>query len=115
MIKVKNQAKIMEKVESIEDSLTFDPGALHEMCETARIIADEMMVDEMTRQKIRDSIAAPLTESIYDELMIHDNFDQLPNLDRMSDLIAQSLIILMPDLIKRVFQRELGVPRDGTE
>lgn len=115
MIKIHDETKVIRELESIDDQQKFDAGSLPEMCETARIIADEMMADEMTRQSIVDSITLPLVESIYDELMIHDNFDQLPPLDDMTDLIARSLAILMPDLVKRVFQRELGVPRDTGE
>lgn len=111
MIRVEDQVKLKACLEHE----AFDPGTPEEMCETALIISDEMVAQESIRQAIIDNISTPITDAVYDELMLLDSFEELPSPEEMSELIANSLAILVPELVKRVFQRTLGVARDVTE
>ena len=93
----------------------FDIGSLPEMCETAMVIADELAMNEQLRQQIIVSCAAPIVEAIYAELAVHDNFAELPLEEEMIDELTKALVVLLPELTKRVFQRVLKVPRDTGE
>jgi hypothetical protein len=106
MIKIDPQATASQ--EQLDD---FDAGSLPEMCETSRVVTDELMISENIRRALVENLSMPVVEAIYDELMIHENFEKLPSPEEMASLIAQSFAILMPDLVKRVFQNALGVPR----
>lgn len=111
MVKITSQ-KSQQLLKEEPAEVNFDAGSLPEMCETARVVTDELMIREMINQALVDNLTSPIVEAVYDELMIHENFEELPPFDEMSDLIARALAILMPDLVKRVFQNALGVPRD---